>query len=112
MNELQAERLASNQALFRVVNEQMALLNGRFEPHADGCVAFVCECSHLGCVEHVQMTPEAYAAVRGNPRRFVVAPSYEHVFTEIERVVTCTGRYFVVETVGVAAEVAEQMVGR
>ena len=47
-----------------------------------------------------------------NPRWFVVAPSEEHVMSEIERVVERTSGYFVVEKVEAAAEMAEQLEGR
>jgi hypothetical protein len=108
MNEEQARRLASNEALFRKVNERMVGLNEAFEPLADSSV-FVCECDRIQCVEQIEMTLDDYKVVRSNPRWFVVAPSEEHVVAEIERVVERTAGYFVVEKVEAAAEVAEQL---
>jgi len=106
--ELQAERLASNQALFRVVNEGVLTLNAKFAAEDDGNSGFVCECSHLDCVEHIEVTLAEYAEVRSNARWFLVAPSDEHVFPQVEHVITRTDRYFVVEKIGVAGQVAEQ----
>jgi len=108
MSAQQAERLASNQALFREVNERMMALSERFEPDRAHSADFVCECSHLSCAEQIRMTLTAYTAIRSNPRWFLVAPSPEHVFPEIEDVVKRTDRYFVVEKRGAAGEVAEQ----
>jgi hypothetical protein len=107
----QAERLASNQTLFRAVNEKMLGLNDAFASQEE-TAGVVCECSHLDCFEQIDITPAAYAAVHENPRRFVVVPSGEHVYPDIERIVTCTEQYFVVEKVDVAGEVAEQAAGR
>jgi hypothetical protein len=112
MNEQQAERLASNQTLFRAVNEKVAELNGTFGARVDDSATFVCECSHPDCVEQVEMSLAVYAAVHRNPRWFVVAPSDDHVIRRIERVIRRTDEYFVVEKLGVAAAVAEQAVAR
>ena len=47
--------------------------------------------------------------VRAEPTRFVVAPGDDHVTPEIERVVQREERYWVVEKVGVAAEVSKNL---
>lgn len=112
MDELQAERLASNQALFRVVNEQVATLTSSFEPHNGTGIGFVCECSRLDCAAQIDITLPEYADVRSNPRWFVVAAADEHVFPEVEQVIARKDRYFVVEKLGVGGEVAEQLEAR
>ena len=106
--ELRAERLASNQALFRLVNEEMLALNEAFAANDAGDAGFVCECAHLDCVEHIEITLADYADVRSNQRWFLTAPSEEHVFPEVEQIIARTDHYFVVEKLGVAGEVAEQ----
>lgn len=108
MNEEQARRYASNEAIFRTVNEQIVSLNETFEPFSENS-AFICECSRLDCMESVEMTPAEYARVRRNPRLFILAPSEEHLITGIERIVERAERYFVVEKLDDAAEVAEQL---
>jgi hypothetical protein len=64
-----------------------------------------CECADAECVQMVPITSEAYEAVRANPRRFAVLA--EHVLLDVERVVTRTTDYVVVEKFDAAARVAE-----
>lgn len=106
-NDLRSLRAARNQSLFRAVNARLVDLNDTFERVTDRSV-FVCECAHMQCVQEIDMTLHDYERVRGNPRRFIVAPSDEHVVPEVERVVERTDSYFVVEKIGVGARVAEE----
>ena len=108
MNEQQTQRLASNEELFRTVNEQMVGLNEAFEPIARRSV-FICECSRVECVEQLELTLAEYAEVRSDPLRFLVAPSGEHVAPEIETIVERTDRYFVVEKHGLEAEASGRL---
>ena len=110
MNERQAERLASNQTLFRFVNDEMLGLNEAFATDPESSAGFVCECSRLDCVDQVEIGLAEYTQVRSNRRWFVVAASEEHVFPEIEQVIKRADQYFVVEKLDVAGEVAEQAV--
>jgi hypothetical protein len=96
-------RAARNQALFRAVNEQTKAMNEAFA-EVTGSFAIACECADTGCIETLQITPDEYAEVRGNPRHFAVLPG--HVYPEVEDVVRSTG-YVVVEKIAKAAEVAE-----
>ncbi|HSU66292.1 MAG TPA: hypothetical protein VLJ39_05455 [Tepidisphaeraceae bacterium] len=105
--EAQQRRLASNQALFRVVNAQVVKLNEQFEDSAAGSV-FVCECANTECAEQVEVSLAEYQRVRRNDRWFFVAPNDEHVFGEVEIVVDRNERYYVVEKVEAAAHVAEE----
>jgi hypothetical protein len=109
MSDLEARqrRLASNQALFRLVNAQVRELNESFEGFAPLSV-FVCECANTECAEKVELTLADYQRVRGNDRWFFVAASDEHVFPEVEAVVERNGRYYIVEKVEAAAEVADE----
>lgn len=106
MDEQQAERVAANEVLFRTVNEQLVELNEAFEP-LDPMGIFVCECGRIACVERIEMTLAEYAAIRRDPRRFFIMASDEHVIAASERVVERAPGYFVVEKVGVGAEIAE-----
>jgi len=99
------QRAASNEALFREVNENIARLEEGFgdtmtEP------AFVCECADNGCTEQLSVDLEAYERVREDPRRFFVLCGHQR--PELERVVETHGEYLVVEKTGEAGEVAEQ----
>jgi hypothetical protein len=103
----QEERAARNQTLFRAINEQVKALNDGFSLlTATG--EWVCECANTSCIEYLELSAEEYEAVRKNPTCFVVAPSDEHVFPEVEAVVERTERYWVVAKTGPAGEVARR----
>jgi hypothetical protein len=108
--ETRAERLTRNEAIFRQINERMNDLNESlgdfFETNP-----YACECVELTCVEQLSLTPAEYAAIRDDPRRFLVSPSPEHVVPTIETIVAKTDRYWVVEKVGAAGRAAEQAAG-
>lgn len=96
---------ARNQSLFREYNERLEPINAAHywvdPPSAD----WVCECAAEACDVPVQLTVAEYEAVRADPHRFFVAPSDDHVFPELERVVERKERYWVVEKTGRAAQV-------
>lgn len=97
-------RAARNQSVFRAINEKMAELDASFSALTDTCT-IACECADTGCVETLELTREAYQAVRSEPRHFAVLPG--HVIPDVERVVEEHGNYVVVEKLQVAGEVAE-----
>ena len=101
-----ARRLARNQTLFREVNERLQELNAAFNdvrPAGD----WICECANDSCAAGIELRPAEYGAIRSDPRRFPVAPDESHVFLDVERVAERNERYWVVEKLGVGAEVAE-----
>jgi hypothetical protein len=93
------ERVARNETLFREFNERVEGLAGD-SPR----IRLVCECGDLECLERLELTRTSYEQVRSDPRRFLVAPGHED--TDIEQVVARRERYFVVEKIAAAAEVA------
>jgi hypothetical protein len=100
-----ATRAAHNQVLFRSINERVKELNDGFSlvvPLGE----WICECANDTCVERVELTPDAYESVRADGRRFVVAPSAEHVWVDVEDVTERNDAYWVVEKHGLAAELA------
>lgn len=100
-------RAAENESTFRAINEQ--LLGPDVALEARGRLRdIVCECPQLECTELVSLTVEEYERVRSEGERFVVAPSEEHVVPDVERIVAKQDRYWVVEKVGVAGEVAAE----
>jgi hypothetical protein len=103
-----AERVGKNEALFREVNERIRELNEAFVASDTGELTdFVCECSLEGCREYVRLTLQEYEGVRAEATRFVVAPG--HVWSPgSERDVERHQRFWVVQKVGAAAEVAEE----
>jgi hypothetical protein len=98
-----AARAAKNESVFREVNERIRELGEVFG--VEERASFVCECSSPGCIAAVQATLDEYQTVRAKPRRFLVARG--HVNPDLERIVTQTDRYTVVEKIGLAGEIAE-----
>jgi hypothetical protein len=96
-------RLASNEDVFRDVNE--GIVRGQW-PGDPEAIGFRCECARLGCNMLVALTLGEYEAVRANPRRFVIVRGHE--VPEVEVVVEEHDRYGVVEKVGAAGDEAER----
>jgi hypothetical protein len=102
-----AARTAQNESLFREVNERVKELNTTFDALARRA-EWICECGNTGCLEPVQMSHEEYEAVRAlGDDCFFVKPDDAHVVLEFERIVERHERYWVVQKLGLAAEIAE-----
>jgi hypothetical protein len=98
MDDERAWRLASNEALFRLVNERVkGLARHRRDPEHER-TGFTCECGRMGCVQSVYLLTSEYEAVRADPARFFVIPGHE--ILKIERVVERFDEYVVVEKIG------------
>lgn len=103
-----AAQAARTQSLFRDVNERVREINEAFNlvlPLGD----WICECASHGCTDRVALSIEDYEALRANPRRFLVLPDDGHVVPEVEEVVERRERYWVVEKVGEAGELATKV---
>jgi hypothetical protein len=100
------ERAAMNQMLFRDVNERVKDLNEGFSMVLP-VGAWICECANDTCSERVEMSAAEYEQIRSEGRRFFVAPSDEHVWPDVERVTERNDRYWIVEKVGQAGELAK-----
>jgi hypothetical protein len=98
-------RIARNEDLFRRVNE--AIARGVWPGEERRPAAFRCECAYLECNQAIRLSLEDYERVRANPRRFAVRP--DHVLPDDEVVVEDHGGYVVVEKVGRAGQVAEEL---
>jgi hypothetical protein len=101
-------RAARNQSLYREINERVRTINEAFDsilPLGD----WICECANEGCTERLELTHEEYESLRADGTRFAVLPDQGHVFPEVEDVVERHDRYWVVEKVGIAATLAEQV---
>jgi hypothetical protein len=104
VDDVDEQRLARNEALFRGVNE--SITRGQWPGDEDAPVAYRCECARLGCNELILLTPRTYAEVRSAGRRFVVAPGHE--LPELETIVAVGPGYKMVEKRDEAGRVAEQ----
>jgi hypothetical protein len=99
---------ARTQSLFRDVNERVTEINAAFAEHVP-LGDWVCECADNACIERIALTTEEYEAIRADPRRFLVAPSDDHVFAQIEDIVARNDRFWIVEKEGPAGDLAAQV---
>lgn len=91
------------QAIYREVNEGIALINSGWEiPDLE----LVCECGTSGCTDRVSLTGEEYEQLRAEPTWFVLRPGHEN--TDVERVVRRSDDHVIVENHGEAATVARR----
>jgi hypothetical protein len=100
----QDERIARNEALFRLVNERVRDLAGQSAIEAAKSVAFVCECGRPGCAESLLVPLADYERVRADPTHFVVVPG--HATADVERVVERHEGYDVVRKHDEEAQIA------
>ena len=99
------EALAKNEELFRNVNERIEEISFSV-PRDEPLLEFLCECDRSGCEERIQAARAEYESVRAVPTHFIVLPGHED--PRIERIVSSTDRFTVVEKQGEAAEDAER----
>jgi len=89
-------RLATNEALFREVNERIHEVSETLRVLPDGeLLEFQCECGQPECDSVLSMSAAEYEHVRADNDRFAVLPGHED--GEIERVMERTERYVVVD---------------
>jgi hypothetical protein len=95
-------RLASNEAVFRQVNE--GIERGQWPGEEGAPVGFRCECARLGCNLLLELTLAEYEHVRSAPRRFVMIGGHE--LPGVEAVVERRPGYVIVEKQDEAGELA------
>ena len=101
------ERTGENEALFREVNERLKERK-RDDLAWQAPSEWICECAEETCTERIVMSPLEYEQLRSEPTHFAVVPNEKHVSLDVERIVEKRDRYWVVEKVGEAAEIAEE----
>jgi hypothetical protein len=92
VDELVAQKLARNEALFREVNDQ---IHGVHEDWGKSESRYICECADPQCFDTIALSNDAYRNLREDPQRFVLVPGHE--IPELERVVERFQSYLVVE---------------
>jgi hypothetical protein len=100
--DVQRERAAMNQSLFREVNERIEDLS-----RSAASPSFICECADESCDASMALTLEEYERVRSDANRFAVLPG--HQLAAVEEVVEGTDRYVVVAKLGVGGQVAARL---
>ena len=88
-----AERAATNEAMFRAVNEQLVHLEGALAEFS-GVFVFVCECARLSCTQQLELTSGEYERVRQHADRFIIEPGHAQ---SADRLLETHDRYQVVE---------------
>ena len=102
------KRAAENQSLFREVNERVKDINDQF--HVFTALSdWICECANDGCAERIEMTVREYEHVRSSGERFVVAAADKHVWPDVELVVERHAKFWVVEKIERAGDLARAM---
>src|SRR3954470_13292204 len=103
---MDAERIARNDATFREANEQ---IERAAEPLGIEPVPFLCECADERCTEIVKLTLDQSEGVRDEQRWYLKVAGHEQGSRSHVRIVSNCGDYLVVEKVGKAGELAEQL---
>ncbi len=86
-------RIGRNEAIFRAVNEKIEDVNLAFG-EVSGRMQLVCECGDAQCVEPIELTLDAYEALRSDSALFAIVPGHE--LPEAENVVERYPGYAVV----------------
>jgi hypothetical protein len=107
MDDATEERIARNDATFRVANERIA--ETAAEQRIDRLVPFICECAEPRCTEIIQLSMEEYRSVRAEPTQFLTVPDHEGGPASAARVVAENNRFVIVRKTGRAGEVAREL---
>jgi hypothetical protein len=102
-----AERVARNDVIFREANE--GIQSAAREYSIDGSLPFICECPVPTCHEIVRLDLAAYEAIRAVPTHFLNAPGHYEAAEGWARLVESRDGYDLVEKVGRAADLAEEL---
>ena len=103
-----AERVARNDATFRVANEGISDAANEYELD-DGLLPFICECADPRCTAVTQLTRAEYEEIRREPTHFLNIPGHEVNAQGHARVVSEHDRYVIVEKIGRAGELTEEL---
>jgi hypothetical protein len=108
MSDESAERVARNNATFRAANEEIRFSAETHRP-MESEIPFLCECQRPECTEIVRMSLEAYTEIRSHPRHFLTACGHEGADGSNVRIVEQSPDYAVVEKVGEAGQLVEDL---
>lgn len=105
MEEVQEERIATNNATFREANERISAAAGSYGIETP--IPFICECSDPRCSEVIRLSLDEYEEVRANSRHFLNIPGHEAASKGLAIVVERRDGYSIVEKTGRAGEIVE-----
>jgi hypothetical protein len=99
------ERAARNEAMYRAVNRQIEQESRDAGSGPGDELEILCECGSEGCNEVIALTIREYDEAHREPDRFVVVQGHDD--PEIERVVSRSKNYVVVDKFGEAEKIVE-----
>ena len=102
-----AERVAENDAGFREANEAIQAKAVAWE--MNGLLPVICECADTSCTDILHVTASGYEEVRANPRWFLNAPGHHVNGLGWAQVVATREGYEIVEKIGEAGEIVEEL---
>jgi hypothetical protein len=105
-----AERVARNDATFRAANEKIRVAAETLATTVER-VPFICECAEERCVQIVRLHLDEYGEIRSNPRWFLNVPGHEAAARGWGKVVAAREAYVIVEKVGLAGKIVEDLAG-
>lgn len=101
------EQEATNQTIFREINEWTEEGNDALLGLGPRIDTYLCECSDRSCSEPIRLTRLEYESIRAESVRFAIALNHEN--PEIDRVVVENERFATVDKFhGVPARIARQ----
>ena len=103
-----ARRIGENESRFRKANEKIEDAALRLEPNAN-TLPFVCECGRADCLQTLRLSFRAYEQAREKGTYFACAPGHEITGDGIGRVVRRTSSFVIMEKLGVAGAVADEL---
>jgi hypothetical protein len=102
-----AEQVARNDAIYREANERIESAAEEYE--VAGPIPFICECADPKCRDVVLLTMPEYEEIRANPTHFVNLPGHERLAADHVETVRRAPGYLVVEKVGRAGEIVQEL---
>ena len=104
------KRIVRNDAIFREANEG---IREAAEEHLESGdrVPFVCECADPNCHELVRLTLEEYQLIRSDPRMFINVDGHQASSQGWAEAVASRDGHVVVEKLGPAGDLAEELEG-
>jgi hypothetical protein len=102
-----AEQVARNDAVYRDANERIKRAAEEYD--VTGPLPFICECADPECRSVVLLTMSEYEEIRAHPAHFVNLPEHAEGAQGHAEIVRTAHGYIVVEKIGQAGEVVEEL---
>ena len=104
---MDAEQVARNDAIYRDANERIKSAAEEYE--VGGPIPFICECADPECRSVVLLTMSEYEEIRAQPTHFLNLPGHDRDRGRAYRDRADGASYIVVEKIGRAGDVVEEL---